>query len=150
MEPVIDPYTDILIVGSYPSEISLRSGQYYGNPRNHFWKLVGCILDVDLVGLDYDKRLRVLQEHRIGLWDTLKSCQRKGSLDSNIQNEVYNDLSGLTHIRRIICNGSMAGKYIRNCKVSADVMVSTVPSSSPARVMKFSEKLEQWKKAMSC
>jgi TDG/mug DNA glycosylase family protein len=149
MEPVIDTNTDILIVGSYPSEISLSSGQYYGNPRNHFWKLVGCVLNVDLAGLDYGNRLRVLQEHRIGLWDTLKSCQRKGSLDSNIQNEIYNDLSGLTYIRRIICNGSMAGKYIRHCKVPADVMVFTVPSSSSARVMKFSEKLEHWKKAMS-
>jgi TDG/mug DNA glycosylase family protein len=148
MEPVIDRYTDILIVGSYPSEISLSSGQYYGNPRNHFWKLVGCVLDVDLVELDYDERLRILQEYQIGLWDTLKDCQRKGSLDSNIQNEIYNDLSGLTHIRRIICNGSMAGKYIRHCKVPAGVMIFTVPSSSSARVMKFSEKLEQWKKAM--
>jgi len=27
-------------------------------------------------------------------------------------------------------------------------MIFTVPSSSSARVMKFSEKLEQWKKAM--
>jgi TDG/mug DNA glycosylase family protein len=43
----------------------------------------------------------------------------------------------------------MAGKYIRHCKVPADVMVFTVPSSSSARVMKFSEKLEHWKKAMS-
>lgn len=32
--PVVDDSATMLIVGSFPSVLSLAGGQYYGNPRN--------------------------------------------------------------------------------------------------------------------
>ncbi|SES90908.1 G/U mismatch-specific uracil-DNA glycosylase [Methanococcoides vulcani] len=144
MEPIIDENTTLLIVGTFPSQISRDIGQYYGNPRNQFWKLLGSILDINLQELEYNGRIRVLQEHKIGLWDTVKSCQIKGSSDQSIRNEEYNDFSHLTNIKKIICNGSKAMKFIKHCNVPDGVSISSVPSSSPARAIKFSEKLKEW------
>lgn len=149
MKPVIDENTRLLIVGSYPSEISRELGQYYGNPRNHFWKLIGSILGINLQEMEYNDRLSALKEHRIGLWDTVKSCQIKGSSDQSISNEEFNDLSHLTHIKKIVCNGSKSMRAIRNCNVPDGIEISLVPSSSPARAMKFSEKLKEWEKEIT-
>ncbi|WP_135604444.1 DNA-deoxyinosine glycosylase [Methanococcoides sp. NM1] len=144
MELIIDGNTTLLIVGTFPSQISRDIDQYYGNPRNQFWKLLGSILDIDLQELGYNDRIRALKEHKIGLWDTVKSCQITGSSDQSIRNEEYNDFSHLTNIKKIICNGSKAMKFIKHCNVPDGVSISLVPSSSPARAMIFSEKLKEW------
>ncbi|WP_445476014.1 DNA-deoxyinosine glycosylase [Methanococcoides methylutens] len=146
MEPIIDKNTTLLIVGTFPSQISREIGQYYGNPRNQFWKLLGGILDTDLQAMDYKDRIKVLQNHNVGLWDTLESCQITGSSDWSIRDEVYNDFSHLTSIKKIVCNGSKAMKFIKSCNVPEGVSISLVPSSSPARAMIFSEKLNEWEK----
>ena len=144
MEPIIDENTKLLIVGTFPSEISRQIGQYYGNPRNQFWKLMGSILDINLQEMDYNSRIITLKENNIGLWDIVKSCQIKGSSDRSIRDEEYNDFSNLTHVKKIICNGSKAMKFVKHCSVPDCIEVSSVPSSSPARAMKFSEKLKEW------
>ena len=109
---------------------------------------MGDVLDVDLVSLDYDSRVETLKKHRIGLWDALKNCKREGSLDKNICEEKFNDFSQLNNVKRIICNGKKAREYVDECKVPDNVEIVMVPSSSPARAMKFSVKSEQWKEAM--
>ena len=38
LTPVIDDKTEVLILGTLPSDISLTKGQYYANPANDFWK----------------------------------------------------------------------------------------------------------------
>ena len=43
--PVGSARPRILILGSFPSVISLEKGQYYGNARNHFWEVLGIVLD---------------------------------------------------------------------------------------------------------
>lgn len=136
-------------MGTYPSEISCKLSQYYGNPNNQFWDLVGYALDVDLRKLDYDSRIETLKKHKIGLWDALKDCRREGSLDKNIREEEFNDFSQLNNVKRIICNGKKAREYVDNCKVPDNVEIVLVPSSSPERAMKLSVKSEQWKEAIS-
>jgi TDG/mug DNA glycosylase family protein len=79
------------------------------------------------------------------LWDTLKSCDITGSSDQSIRNEEYNDFSHLTHVRKIICNGKKAEKFIEHCNVPDNVEVLSVPSSSPARAMRFEDKSREWK-----
>lgn len=39
LPPIADPDARLLILGNMPSAMSLAAGQYYGNPRNAFWRL---------------------------------------------------------------------------------------------------------------
>jgi len=83
--PVIDAKIETLILGSFPGVASLVKAQYYGHPQNHFWRLVGAVIEEPLAEMDYEARKRTLLKHRIGLWDIIDTCAREGSLDSNIR-----------------------------------------------------------------
>jgi TDG/mug DNA glycosylase family protein len=58
-----------------------------------------------------------LKRHGIALWDVLYAAERKGSLDSNIRNEEFNDIEGLItrnpSIEVIATNGGKAEKAFR-------------------------------------
>jgi hypoxanthine-DNA glycosylase len=49
--PVVDQKTKTLILDTLPSELSLSKGQYYANPPNDYWKLIGAALNQQLDGL---------------------------------------------------------------------------------------------------
>ena len=150
MEPILNEKTEILIVGTFPGDKSRELNQYYADSRNQFWKLMGTVLDVNLQELDYNNRIETLQEYKIGLWDTIKSCQITGSSDRNIRDEECNDFSHLTHIKKIICNGQKAEKkYIKRCNVPDGIDISVVPSSSTRRPMTLSDKSEEWIKSVN-
>ncbi|MDK2833387.1 MAG: hypothetical protein PWP63_474 [Methanolobus sp.] len=149
MDPVLDSRTEILVVGTYPGRKSRELNQYYGNPRNHFWKLMDCVLGTNLQALGYEARKETLLQHKIGLWDVIESCDITGSSDSSIRNEACNDFSQLGHVSKIICNGKKAYECIERCNVPANIELVRVPSSSPARAMKFEDKVREWKKACS-
>src|SRR3954447_19874076 len=83
--PVADSNTRVLVLGSLPGEESLARRQYYAHPRNHFWRLVGAVIGADLVPLPYEARLEALLAAGIGLWDTVGSATRRGSLDGAIR-----------------------------------------------------------------
>ena len=93
----------MLVLGSMPSVLSLRAGEYYANPRNAFWPVIG-----ELLGwrsrLAYEDRASRLREARIALWDVLQSGEREGSLDSSIVagSETPNDFNAFlrAHARR--------------------------------------------------
>jgi hypoxanthine-DNA glycosylase len=146
--PVIDGTVETLILGSFPGVASLGKQQYYGHPQNQFWRLVGAVIGEPLPEMDYAARLRTLLAHRIGLWDVLGSCSRKGSLDANIRNPRPNDLVRVTgvapNLRRIFFNGKTAGRFewqFAGCGYE----IAMLPSSSPAYTLSFEEKLEQWR-----
>jgi len=44
MPPIGSTQSRVLILGSFPSAISLEKGQYYGNGKNHFWDIMGLLL----------------------------------------------------------------------------------------------------------
>jgi len=149
MDPVINSKTKILIVGTYPGQISRELNQYYGNPQNHFWKLMDHVLGTNLQEMEYEARKETLLQHKIGLWDTINSCDITGSSDSSIRNDTCNDFSQLSHVSKIICNGKKAYECTERCNVPANIELVRVPSSSPARAMKFEDKAREWKKAFS-
>src|SRR5689334_10807663 len=93
--PVVNRSVRLLVLGSLPGEQSLALTQYYGNPRNHFWRLMGAVIARDLVVLDYRARLEALLEAGVGLWDSVGSASRRGSLDAAIKDAVANDLAAL-------------------------------------------------------
>jgi double-stranded uracil-DNA glycosylase len=109
--------------------------------------------------LPYNRRVKILTDHRIALWDVLAAAERPGSLDSSIVHATAraNDFETLfrshPHIRRVFFNGRKAGELYRRLVLptlsaeSAALRCESLPSTSPAHAgMTFAEKLEDWKK----
>lgn len=94
-----------------PGKQSLEKQQYYGNPRNHFWPIIGELLQIEVPD-DYSERMALLRKNAIGLWDTIEACERKGSLDAAIRNEKPNDFLTLfenyPNIELVLFNGAKA------------------------------------------
>ncbi len=147
--PVVDAGIETLILGSFPSVASLGKAQYYGHPQNQFWRLVGSVIGEPLPEMEYERRLRTLLEHRIGLWDVIGACSRKGSLDSDIRNPRHNDFAPVTRVakklRRVCFNGQTAGK-MEPLFGAWGFETLVLPSSSPANTMSFEQKLKQWRR----
>jgi double-stranded uracil-DNA glycosylase len=145
--PVIDAHCNILILGSFPSPASLAKKQYYGHPQNHFWKLMGALLDEPLYEMAYANRLPLLLQHGIGLWDVLHQCERAGALDSAIRHAVNNDFRKVTRVanglKRVCFNGKTAGRF-EPVFAEAGFETLVLPSSSPAYTLKFEAKLALW------
>ncbi|WP_294298781.1 DNA-deoxyinosine glycosylase [uncultured Chryseobacterium sp.] len=148
--PIIDRSSRILILGSIPGVKSLEKQQYYGHPQNKFWKIIFELLNEDFTD-DYSKKIEVIKKHHIGLWDVIDSCERKGSLDSEIRNEEANRIEDLLedhpNIKAIFCNG---GKSFKNLQKilgkNYKIPVFLLPSTSPLHTVSFETKLEEWKK----
>ena len=152
-DPVADSSTRCVILGSFPSEASLSKHQYYGHPRNHFWFLMSCVLNEPLVQWPYSLRYARLLAHKIGIWDTVGTCQRTGSLDSAIREFVPNDPARLLKIapqlQGALFNGSFAQTH-RNTWEHHGLLALSVPSSSPANAThRFEIKLAAWREAIT-
>lgn len=89
--PIVNAATKIIILGTIPSIISLEKQEYYGNKQNQFWRILYAVLGVSPVATVFEERVQFLKQNTIGLWDVLKNCERKGSLDVHIKNQVVND-----------------------------------------------------------
>ena len=150
---VVDHKTRVLVVGSMPGVQSLEKQQYYGHPRNHFWPIITGIIGVEVPEY-YEERVALVRENGIGLWDVIKMCERKGSLDSNIRAEVPNDFEQLfmqyPQIEAIVFNGTKAFSVFKK-HIGLDVLsareVFQMPSTSPVpgRFNKtFEQKLQIW------
>lgn len=113
LEAYVPTSPRILILGTMPGKESLRLQQYYANRSNRFWKIIAKAADKPLPE-DYSKRLRLLDQLHIALWDVYASAERKGSLDSNIKNGEQNDVQSLINsnpsIKKILFNGGKAYK----------------------------------------
>lgn len=55
-DPISNSDTTILILGTMPGDKSLELGEYYGHPRNKFWKIISTITDNDLPLTYKDKK----------------------------------------------------------------------------------------------
>lgn len=152
--PVVDSSTKVLIVGSMPGKQSLEKQQYYGNPRNHFWPIIGELLHIEVPD-DYGERMALLRKHAIGLWDTIEACERKGSLDAAIRNEKPNDFHTLfqsyPNIELVLFNGSKAFDVFKKhigLELLARRAYKKMPSTSPIpgkNIKSFDEKVEDWR-----
>jgi hypoxanthine-DNA glycosylase len=147
----------VLILGSLPGKVSLQRGQYYAQPQNAFWRIMG-----ELVGaspnLPYEDRLRALNENGIALWDVCAAGHRSGSLDSAIQlsTVVTNDLSGFLQAQpgvELICFNGKKANEIYVSKVRQEprplferIRYEVLPSTSPAHAsMSYGQKLSRWR-----
>jgi hypoxanthine-DNA glycosylase len=153
--PVIDADTRVLILGSLPGEASLAAERYYAHPQNRFWHLVGAIINrEDLPALGYEQRLDALRAASVGLWDTIASAVRTGSLDTAIRLAEPAPLAALAaslpRLAAIGFNGATAARLGRRALAGTPVMARGValvdlPSSSPAyAAMSPSDKRVRW------
>jgi hypoxanthine-DNA glycosylase len=146
--PVVDARTRVLVLGSLPGEESLARGQYYGNPRNHFWRLIGAVIGEALEPLSYGARLERLLEGGVGLWDTIGSATRRGSLDGAIREVEANPLGELVdrlpELRAVGFNGGRSASLGTRQLAGRPLALIPLPSSSPAYTLPFEAKREAW------
>jgi TDG/mug DNA glycosylase family protein len=147
--PVVDERTRLLVLGSLPGDASLKAAQYYAHPQNGFWRLIGGVVDRDLVALPYDDRLEVLKGAGVGLWDVIASAERPGSLDAAIRSPEAADLrgliAGLPQLRAVAFNGATAARNGRRALADLDgPTLIDLPSSSPAHTRPIAEKAAAW------
>ncbi|WP_127533733.1 DNA-deoxyinosine glycosylase [Paenibacillus kobensis] len=154
-EPVVDERSQVLVLGSMPGVPSLELNEYYGNPRNYLWRVLYGLFGQE-VDEEYEKRLEFALSHRVAMWDVLKSCKREGSLDSNIRDEVVNDIPGLLtrypNIRCLALNGTKAHdtfmRHFGKTDAASRVVCLKLPSTSPVptRTMKtLDDRLAAWR-----
>ena len=135
-------------MGTLPSDKSLAAGQYYANPGNDFWKLVGAALDKSLDGLSYEDKLEFLKANRIGLWDAYHSCFRPGSMDADITERELNDFTSLKDIApsiRLICFNGKGAAEAEESLHGLGLKTLLLPSSSAANRKDHLERSRRWK-----
>lgn len=155
LAPLLCPEPRILILGSLPSDESIRRQEYYGNPQNRFWKVLSGVYGDEVPETYADKKV-FLAEHHIALWDVFESAHREGSLDANIQDPVRNDIFGFIRayptIRAVVLNGGKAAAAFRrinkengsSCDIDIFEFASTSSMSVTAGWM-LERLIEQWK-----
>jgi hypoxanthine-DNA glycosylase len=85
----------------------------------------------------------------MGLWDVLGSCERKGSLDVNIKNQIVNDFEALfikyKNIDTLIFNGKESYRFFyKKYGQIKGITYHVMPSTSPANTMSFENNLNLW------
>jgi TDG/mug DNA glycosylase family protein len=151
--PIIDKNAKILILGTMPSEESLRLQQYYGHSSNQFWKIMFHLF-YEPFSTDYETRKHLLTKHNIALWDVLSACEGEGSADSAIKNAKANDFSqfftsypNITHV--FFASANAQKFYNRFVKKSFGKQFGVFPSPSSANArISLAQKTTQWKKIL--
>jgi len=148
-DPISNVDTTILILGTLPGDKSLELQEYYGHPRNKFWKIIAHITDKPLP-LTYPEKKELLLKSKIGVWDVAHKANRKGSLDTAIVNEEANPLNEFisTHknLKVIGFNGKKAEQlFDKYFERRTGIRYLLLPSSSPANAGTSLEKAcEVW------
>ena len=156
LAPLVSSQTRLLILGSFPGVASLQAQQYYGHPQNQFWRILSAILDniyasspLNSGPNSYQIRSEWLLSKKLGVWDVYATCEREGSLDSNIRQPVLNDFSRLTtlcpDLQAIAHNGGESFKHAKHTQ-NLGVPVFKLPSTSPANASwSFERKVAAWR-----
>lgn len=140
--PVYDKESRVLILGSFPSVISRQQNFYYGNPRNRFWQVLADLTDSPLPQ-GIEEKTRFLLERHIAVWDSLASCEIRGSSDATITRAVPNDVGVILRtasIEGIFGNGRAACRFYEKFHGSG---ITCLPSTSPANAAYSLARLEQ-------
>lgn len=151
--PVVDEDCRVLILGSFPSVKSRADGFFYGHPQNRFWRVLAAVYG-EPVPQDISAKKALLLRHHIALWDVVASCEITGSSDATVKNAVPVDIARVTDtapIRRVLCNGALAGKlYARHLEGTVSLKADVLPSTSPANAAWTLDKLiAAWKSALT-
>jgi hypoxanthine-DNA glycosylase len=151
LPPLLSANTRLLVLGSFPSAVSLATQRYYGHPQNHFWKILRALW-VDhpaaVAAGDYAASTRWMLGQGVGLWDVYAACERQGSLDSAIRHAQVNDLTSLRlrcpRLQAIAHNGGESFKHAKH-SAALGLPIHRLPSTSAANASwSFERKLAAW------
>jgi double-stranded uracil-DNA glycosylase len=148
------------VLGSLPGRRSLEAREYYAQPQNAFWRIMGRLFGAE-PSLPYEQRLERLREGHVALWDVLAAGEREGSLDASIvpASVVVNDFGSFFarhgDIGLVCFNGRTAAELYRRRVVpqltpaQAALATRLLPSTSPAHAsLRFEQKLARWSAAL--
>src|ERR1700761_7074446 len=128
--------TRVLVLGTLPGAVSLARGEYYANPSNQFWRLMGAVTGEDLAAMAYGDRLAALLGAGVGLWDVIASASRRGSLDAAIRdiqpNRLETVMENLPGLKALAFNGGKAFQIGQRLGGREGVARLALPSSSAA------------------
>jgi len=153
--PVARADARVLVLGSMPGVRSLAEGQYYAQPRNAFWPIMGALFGAG-PEVGYAQRLARLTGEGIALWDVLARCRRQGSLDQHIElasavaNPFVPFLASHPGITHIFFNGQLAFRLFTrrvapSLPASRKLELTALPSTSAAMAsLDRSAKLVRW------
>ena len=149
--PLYGGSPQILLLGTFPSPLSREKGEYYGNPRNQFWRLLFGVFDRPFDSPNYEDKKAVLFADGVALCDVIAACEAEGALDSGIRNPVYRaDLPAFIQahaIRKVFFNGNNAYLFYR--RGIGEIERNVLPSSSPANAgTRFEQKLSLWREGL--
>lgn len=135
-DPISDFETTVLILGTMPGDKSIELNEYYGHPRNRFWKIISSITD-NAIPLTYSDKKLLLLKSKIGIWDVAHKARRKGSLDSAIEDALPNDLDNFISIHenlKVIGFNGTKSEALFDEYFSRDkgIRYISLPSTSPA------------------
>jgi len=145
----------VLVLGTLPSVESLRRSEYYANPRNAFWTVMGHLFDAG-PNLPYAQRRDRLVACGVAVWDVLSAAEREGSLDSSIDarsaipNDIGAFIAGHPELSHVFFNGASAeALFLRLVQPTLRgvraVECSRLPSTSPANAaMSVEQKIAAW------
>ena len=150
-EPIEAPAAKVLVLGTLPSEESLRRREYYAHPSNAFWPIMEAIFGIPAT-LPYQERSRRLAGAGVAVWDVCAAAHRPGSLDASIRrgsedpNDFASFLTQHSQLKLICFNGAKAAELFRKrVKLDTPIRVCELPSTSPANAkMRRAEKIKAW------
>ncbi len=147
-EPIIDEESKVLILGTFPSIKSFENAFYYAHPHNQFWKLLAALFGEE-EPKSIEEKIAFLRRHHIALWDMVRGCERKNSLDSSLKNIEVNDIAALLkrypNIKALFFTGRKSQELFERYFSSLTIPRFYLFSPSPAfRKVSFEEKLKQW------
>jgi hypoxanthine-DNA glycosylase len=161
-EPIIDFKTEVLVIGTIPGVESLKQSTYYANKSNHFWDIVYRCFDSAwdpyevVIKTDRERLYSFLLKNKVGLWDIIESCERKGSSDNKIVNPIYNDfkplLSKYSKVKMLIFNGIAAKSFYKrsqNVNLKVPAVLKVLNSTSTLNPNNTFMILNEWKKALT-
>ena len=154
VKPFWHPNSRILILGSFPSRETRDAVFFYGHPSNRFWKVLSVVFNDDFPSTSEPSAIEIkqklLQKHRIALWNLIAECDIRNSEDDSIQNERLNDISVIikkSSVNHIFINGFNNIQYFhRVCRDSRAIPYTVLPSTSSVNQgFNLDQLIEAWK-----
>ena len=153
-DPISNSDTTILILGTMPGDKSLELGEYYGHPRNRFWKIISTITNNELP-LTYSDKKGLLLKSKIGIWDVVHKAYKKGNLDSAIEDVEPNDLDDFIarhkNLKVIGFNGTKSEElFDKYFDRKSSLKYISLPSTSPANTgIDFDNICKLWRQILT-
>jgi hypoxanthine-DNA glycosylase len=149
--PIVDDDARVLILGSFPSALSLVAHQYYANPRNAFWPITSELFGFEPNASD-ERRLATTAipgRRALGCAAPLpprRQCRLRDRSEELGGQQLCRVVANYPTIARVYFNGATAAELYRRLADERDWPrhYQRLPSTSPAHVMRPGAKLAAW------